>query len=231
MDKRILIIDNHIPVNDAIRDILESDCTDVVHVKSVREALEVFLNQEFSLVILDVAIPECDGYRLLEVMQTAKPIPILVLSSKAEEYRNDSEEGNKENRYIQQDSLKLARHFMMSEVKKNTDKSCCCYTLVCGNDLLINPNQREVLLKGCEIKLTKTEFDLLFCLASHPGQVLSREQIYRQVWSDEALVNVDEVVKAHIKSLRKKLAPADIEYIQNVWGVGYRFQPDGTAGN
>ena len=83
-----------------------------------------------------------------------------------------------------------------------------------------------MLLKGQSLELTKTEFDILFCLAKHPGQVLSREQIYDYVWNGDSAFNVDDVVKAHIKAIRKKLAAADTQYIQNVWGVGYRFQID-----
>lgn len=98
------------------------------------------------------------------------------------------------------------------------------YTLVCGKDLIINPEKREVLLKGHPLELTRKEFDLLFCLARHPGQVLSREQLYNLVWTEDNAINVDDVIKTHIKTLRKKLSQADTEYIQNVWGVGYRFQ-------
>ena len=74
------------------------------------------------------------------------------------------------------------------------------------------------------MELTRKEFDLLFCLARHPGQVLSREQLYNLVWTEDNAINVDDVIKTHIKTLRKKLSQADTEYIQNVWGVGYRFQ-------
>lgn len=101
-----------------------------------------------------------------------------------------------------------------------------CYTLVFGMDLMIDPERRTVTLKGQALNLTRKEFELLFCLASHAGQVLSREQLYSQVWNNENTYNVDETVKSHIKTLRKKLTPADQEYIKNVWGIGYRFVDD-----
>lgn len=78
-------------------------------------------------------------------------------------------------------------------------------------------------MKGEQLNLTRKEFELLFCLASHAGQVLSREQLYSQVWEDDITYNVDGLIKAHIKTLRKKLTPANKEYIKNVWGIGYRF--------
>ena len=88
---------------------------------------------------------------------------------------------------------------------------------------MIDPTGRQVSLNGAQLNLTRKEFDLLFCLASHAGQVLSREQLYQMVWDENSAYNVDETVKAHIKSLRKKLTPAGAEYIKNVWGIGYRF--------
>ena len=92
-----------------------------------------------------------------------------------------------------------------------------------GNDLVIEPSKRQAFLKGKKLNLTRKEFEMLLCLASNPGRVLTREQLYRQIWETDTSYNVDELVKAHIKTLRKKLSDADIQYIKNVWGVGYRF--------
>jgi DNA-binding winged helix-turn-helix (wHTH) protein len=103
-----------------------------------------------------------------------------------------------------------------------TDK--LCYTLAFGKDLVIDPNARTVYLKGRELSLTKKEFDLLFCLASNPGKVFSREQLYNHVWDDTSAYNVSGVVKTHISSLRQKMIGADAEYIKNIWGVGYKFE-------
>lgn len=93
-------------------------------------------------------------------------------------------------------------------------------------DLIIDPLRHQATLKGEPLNLTRTEFDLLFQLASHAGQVLSREQLYSAVWKENAICNVDEQVKAHIKALRKKLAPHGKEFIQNEWGIGYRFSSE-----
>lgn len=95
-----------------------------------------------------------------------------------------------------------------------------------GKGLIINPNNHNVTFDGKSMQLTKKEFDLLFCLASHAGQVLSKEQIYKMIWDEESAYNVDEVVKAHIKALRKKMGKDGAKYIQNVWGIGYRFSEE-----
>lgn len=231
MAKRVLIIDNDPAEHDEVRKEFESDCTEVICVKSVQDALQTFLSQEFALVILDADLSECDGYSLLEVMQTAKPTPILALSSRhrkvseGSDSTNNNLDANSEIPYCLKDSLRLAKHAIRSYSECKTAKKCH-YAFVCGKDLVINPDKREVLLRGQPVELTRKEFDLLICLAKHPGQVLSREQIYSHVWKEDTAFNVDDVVKAHIKAIRKKLAAADTQYIQNVWGVGYRFQID-----
>lgn len=231
MAKRVLVIDNDPANHDEVRRELESECTEVICVNSVQDALKIFLNWEFSLVILDAGLSECDGYSLLEVMQTIKPTPILALSSR---HRKGSEGAaspnskfdiNSKMPYCLKDSLRLAQRAICSYSECETAGKCH-YAFVCGKDLVINPDKHEVLLKGQPLELTKTEFDILFCLAKHQGQVLSREQIYDYVWNEDSAFNVDNVVKAHIKAIRKKLAAADTQYIQNVWGVGYRFQID-----
>ena len=231
MAKRVLVINDDPEEQNEIRRELEQDCTEVVCVGSVQDALHSFLNLEFALVILDADLSECDGYSLLEVMQTAKPIPILALSSRRNQYQentdstNDRASINSEKSYCMKDSLTLAKRAICSYSGLSTSKKCH-YAFVCGKDLIINPDRREILLKGQPLELTKTEFDILLFLAKHPGQVLSREQIYEHIWNENSAFNVDDVIKAHIKAIRKKLIAADTQYIQTVWGVGYRFQID-----
>ena len=231
MAKRILVIDDDPAGQDEVRKELERDCSEVVCVTSVHEALQTFLSREFALIILDADLSECDGYSLLEVMQTAKPIPILALSSRRSRYHENVDSSNHKIDahpgipYSLQDSLKLAKRAVCSHAGCSVAEEWH-YAFVCGKDLIINPDKREILLKSQPLKLTKTEFDILLYMAKHPEQVLSREQIYDYVWDENAAFNVDDVVKAHIKAIRKKLSAADTQYIQTVRGVGYRFQID-----
>lgn len=230
MTKRVLIINDDADEQDEVCRELERDCTEVICVKSVQDALQTFLSQEYTLVILDADLSECDGYSLLEVMQTAKSIPILALSSRRRRIVKNNDSNNDTapcpgTPYCLRDSLRLAKRAICSYSECETAKKCH-YAFVCGKDLIINPDKREVLLKGQPLELTKTEFDILLCMAKHSGQVLSRDQIYNYVWNEDMAFNVDDVVKAHIKAIRKKLSVADTQYIQTVRGVGYRFQID-----
>lgn len=99
----------------------------------------------------------------------------------------------------------------------------CCRPITFGTELIISRCHRQVLVEGKFLQLTRKEFDLLYCLASSPGQVFSREQLYAHVWDEVCPIGGDETVKVHIKTLRKKLDSVGKRYIQNVWGIGYKF--------
>ena len=93
--------------------------------------------------------------------------------------------------------------------------------------LAIDPSARTVRVEGSEVELTQREFDLLLFLARHPAQVFSREQLMDRVWQFPFYTDTTTVT-VHIRRLRAKLEPdpSDPRWIQTVWGVGYRFQPD-----
>lgn len=197
-------------------------------VDSVYDAVYQLVKYEFTLIILDASLTVKDGSELLDAIQRATSTPILILSLRAGKVNNDHKESysNTDTLSDQQCSLKnslaLAQHLIRSETTQVAQGEYC-YTLAFGNDLIIEPDKRQVYLKGKKLNLTRKEFDMLLCLASNAGKVLTREQLYNQIWENDTSYNVDDLVKAHIKTLRKKLSEADIKYIKNVWGVGYRF--------
>ena len=94
-----------------------------------------------------------------------------------------------------------------------------------SGELMINPKSRRVLCRGQEVNLTPKEFDILYFLFQNKGEVFTKEQIYQSIWCEEVPVDVDNTVTCQIKQLRKKLGenPKGTPYIENVWGVGYKF--------
>lgn len=227
MKKKVLIIDDDAKVCHQIKYSLQSPTTDVYYANSVSEGLKRFIEQEYCLVIMDIFLAEADGQELLKIMRNTKTIPILVLSSKpGQEAKLAAYQAGAhaylEKPYELEECLAQAESLMDLYINLNAPKSRC-YTLAFGMDLLIDPERRIVMLDGQELNLTRKEFDLLFCLASHAGQVLSKEQLYSLVWNNENAYDIDEAVKSQIKTLRKKLTSYNREYIKNVWGIGYRF--------
>lgn len=232
MPKSIMIINSNPEAAQKIAVNLSSPNTEIVYVFSMMEALKTFTQKEFCLVILDAAISAEDDHQLLAAIRKSKTIPILILSSQschverlrvlqagAHAYIGEP--------YSLEECLAQAQALMQlyCELKPQQE---VCYTLAIGKNLVVDPLARQALLNGKDLRLTRKEFDLLFCLASNPGQVFSREQLYNHVWDEHSAYNVDEVVKAQIKTLRQKLSMTGNEYIKNVWGIGYRLhtEPD-----
>lgn len=228
--KNVLVIDDNLNVCKEIKYSIQNETTDVYYALSAHEGLERLTKCQFCLVIMDILLSEVDGMELLKMIRQIKPIPILVLSSKPGSKERIAAfkagaHGYMEKPYKLEECLAHAQTLMELYAQLHTSESRC-YTLAFGMDLIIDPVKHQATLRGESLNLTRKEFDLLFCLAEHAGQVLSREQLYGYVWNQEVQYNVDELVKAHIKTLRRKLTPKGKEYIKNVWGIGYRFSTD-----
>lgn len=229
--RRILVINDDLEICKKIKYSLKNDGTDVYYATSVDDALNCFARYPYQLVIMDTRFAEINGIKLVERMRQAKPIPILVLSSGHEksEHKEALEAGA--DMVMEQDGVDLEMLLAHAEalmrrytvLGSNTNQT---YTLVFGQDLMIDPDRREVTLQGQRLELTRKQFDMLFYLASNAGNVLRREQIYEHIWPDDNTYGVDDVVKFHIKTLRKKLHAQGGNFIETIWGIGYRFNPD-----
>ena len=228
MSPNILIVNQNIDEAKQIKTRLASSNTNAVCAFTIDEALDAFSKMEFCLVILDSAISASDDHNILKAMRSAKTMPILVLSSHADHTERihafqAGAHAYMGKPYTEEECLAQAHTLMQLYIDMNPQRDGLCYTLAFGKDLVIEPDTRRVVLQGRELKLTRKEYDLLFWLASNPGKVYSCGQLYDHVWDEFAIGNVDDVVKYHIKSLRKKLTLSSAEYIKNVWGVGYKF--------
>lgn len=206
---------------------LSSNTTNIYCASTMQSALSLFIKYDFCLIILDACMSAEDDHKLLKAMRTAKSTPILVLSSKTDHSHRIHALQAGAHAYMGQpythEECMAQAHSLIQLYSEKAPQGELCYTLAFGNDLLIDPSTRQVFVHGNELKMTRKEFDLLFWLASNPGKVFTREQLYDHVWDEQSAYNVDSVIKTHISSLKQKLSKANQEYIKNVWGVGYRF--------
>ena len=227
MRKQILLMCDDLSFCRRFQEIMQDDTTNIQYFLTAADALDSYIRQRYCLVIMDSCLEDVDSQKLPQMMRRTKTVPILVLTNglSIEEEINFFSLGATvcaqkpvELRHFIAQSRALVQFYLgLGHSEKR------CYTLTFGMELTIDPIHRQVVLKGKWLELTRKEFDVLYFLASHPGQVFTREQIYHNVWHNEADYNVDESVKSSIKALRKKLTQAPKEYIQNVRGVGYRF--------
>lgn len=227
MKQKVLVIFEDEEAYSELQIALESATIATVFAATPDDAIRLFINHEYCLVIIDASVSDADGQRLLKIMQTIQPTPILLLSSNTKYPDRLAAFNAGANAY-------LGKPYSLEECVAQAKTLIRLYNdlksrksggsiLLYGTDLIIDPIKRKVFLREIAVELTRKEFDLLYLMASHPGQVFTRDQLYSKVWNADYTVNVDDSVKAHIKTLRKKLL--DTDYIQNVWGVGYRFNP------
>lgn len=183
-----------------------------------------------SLIILDVMLPDIDGFQILKKIRDTSNIPVLMLTAKSNE--EDKVFGLR----LGADDY-LTKPFSINELMARVNSLIRRYTTlnpftadtdnILLKDMVIDKLNRTVLVKDIPVSLTGKEFDLLFFLASNKGRVFTKKQIYSQVWEEEYVFD-DSNIMSFISKLRKKIEPDPDHpfYILTVRGVGYRFNKD-----
>lgn len=229
MMKRVLIIDEDRDVCKQIKYSLKDESTEVYYATSVQDALEHFMYQRLTLVIMDIRLSEMDGMTLLKMLHNQNPIPILVLTAEASKEEEIQVLGAGADKYLGKplDIEKCLAHAqaIMRRYLLGTSPKGRSYILAAGNGLEIDVRSRRAFLHGQELSLPRKQFEMLAYLARHMGEVITKEKMYEQIWRDEYDLNADEALKAQIKKLRQKLGDAggNEKLIETIWGVGYRL--------
>ncbi|MCR8848175.1 VanR-FM family response regulator transcription factor [Rossellomorea sp. SC111] len=225
----ILVADDEEEIADLVAIHLEKEGYDVVKVHNGQEAIRVIETRSIDLLILDIMMPEMDGYDATRLIRERYNMPILFLSAKTSDFDKVHGLVIGADDYITKPftpielvarvNAHLRRFMKLNQPKVSGKKD----TLEFG-EIVISPDQRTVFLYGENIELTPKEFDILYLLASHPKKVYSVENIFQQVW-DDAYFEGGNTVMVHIRTLRKKLGEdkRKNKLIKTVWGVGYTF--------
>lgn len=184
----------------------------------------------YSLIILDVMLPDIDGFQILQKIRDTSNIPVLMLTAKS------SEEDKVFGLRLGADDY-LTKPFGINELLARVNSLIRRYTTlnpftadidsISLKDMVIDKLNRTVTVKDIPVLLTGKEFDLLLFLASNKGRVFTKKQIYSQVWEEEYAFD-DSNIMSFISKLRKKIEPDPDHpfYILTVRGVGYRFNKE-----
>lgn len=230
MKKRILLVDDEPSILDVCSRYLEREGYLVVTANNGEEALQLWRENRFHVIILDLMMPYVDGWKVCEKIRQSDDIPIVFLTAKGEEYdrligltigANDyiTKPFNPRELVLRINAICRLLEYSKSPKHKKDDQM-----ILKANSITIHAANREVFLLGKRIELTMKEFDLLNLLASHPKQVFSRSQLLYKVWQTEFDVDTTTVT-VHIRRLREKIEedPSKPKLIQTVWGIGYKF--------
>lgn len=224
--KKLLIADDHEQILDVLTVYARKDDYEVCTAKTGAEALKLFSAQEFDAVLLDVMMPEMDGFEVCRQIRKKSMVPIIMITARGEDFERIMGLDIGADDYV-------VKPFSPSEVmarlravlrRMHAAQTGGDEYLSKGN-LCIMLDQYQVTLNGEQIHLTKKETEILWLLASHAGTVFTRNQILDAVWGYDYYGD-DRTVDTHIKRLRAKLdrySHKDWE-IRTVRGVGYKFE-------
>ena len=229
--QNILVCDDDKQIVEAIDIYLTGEGYHVIKAYDGYEALEILDSTPVDLMIIDVMMPGLDGIRTTLKVRETSSIPIIILSAKSED--NDKILGLN----IGADDY-IAKPFNPLELVARVKSHIRRYTQLgnlsqqqadeqvykCGG-LTINDDNKEVQVDGETIKLTPIEYNILLLLVKNAGKVFSIDEIYEQIWNEEA-IGADNTVAVHIRHIREKseINPREPKYLKVVWGVGYKIE-------
>lgn len=193
------------------------------------QAVELLAKEQIHLLIMDVMMPKMDGIAATLKIRESSSIPIIILSAKTEDTDKILGLNIGADDYVTKPFNPLE---LMARVKSNLRR----YTLLgsMGQEntqiyqaggLVINDETKEVSVDGETVKLTPIEYNILLLLVKNQGRVFSINQIYENIWNEDA-IGADNTVAVHIRHIREKIEinPRDPRYLKVVWGVGYKIE-------
>lgn len=226
---KILIIEDEIEIAELEKDYLELSDFEVEIETTGDNGLEKALNGDFNLIILDLMLPNLDGFEICRLVREKKNIPILMVSAKKDDIDKIHGLGLGADDY-------MIKPFSPSELVARVKAHLARYERLIGsgikeNDIIeirgirIDKTARRVYINGEERIFTTKEFDLLTFLAENPNHVFTKEELFQKIWNMDSVGDI-ATVTVHIKKIREKVEvdTSKPQYIETIWGVGYRFK-------
>ena len=227
MTARILVVDDEPPIVDVLAYNLEQANYEVLFARDGQEALDMARREHPDLIVLDLMLPEVDGLEVCRRLRRDRDVPIIMLTARdAEVDRVVGLELGADDYVVKPFSVRELVARVKSVLRRSAAKPAEKDDLVHTGRLVVDAGRREVRWGDTAIEVTTLEFNLLYELARHPAQVLSREQLLERVWGYDYYGDL-RVVDAAIKRLRAKLKKGAVEdeLIGTVRGVGYKMLP------
>lgn len=223
----ILVIDDEERIRHLVRMYLENEGFIVEEAENGREALDKFRKGGYSLLVVDLMMPEVDGWQVCREIRQVSNIPIIMLTARGEEFdRVLGLELGADDYLVKPFSTKELVARVKALLRRTKGNLIGNSSILIFGKLQIEKEKHRIMIGEEVITLTPREFELLYFLAKNPGRVFSREQLMETVWGYDFYGDA-RTVDTHVKKLREKLADPDVKsMIATVWGVGYKFDPE-----
>lgn len=231
METRILVVDDEKTITDLVGIYLRNEGYQVTLAYTGADAARAILSQDFDLAVLDIMLPDIDGFELLRTIRADHTYPVIMLTAR------DSQADKIEGLTLGADDY-VVKPFRPLELVARVKAQLRRYTsygsrdqaedtqLLSVNGLTINRDAHAVTVDEKPVRTTPLEYAILLYLVEHQGRVVPVEELFRAVWNEEFMASSNNTVMVHIRHLREKIGDdaANPRFIKNIWGVGYTIE-------
>ena len=220
---KVLVVDDDARIAELISLYLRKEGYETKEVYNGRKAVKEFAAYAPHLVLLDLMLPEIDGYQVCREIRKISSVPVIMLTAKGETFDKVlGLELGADDYVVKPFEPKELVARVKAVLRRYDGRESEAERQVVFPNLSINATNYSAIYHGRELELPPKEFELLHFLASHPGQVFTREQLLDRLWGYEFMGDT-RTVDVHIKRIREKTPHEDAWSIKTVWGVGYKF--------
>lgn len=230
MGSKILIVDDEREIADVVELYLKNENYEVVKCYNGTDALACIESDKLDMALLDVMLPDIDGFTILQRIRENHTFPVIMLTAKTEYMDKINGLTLGADDYIAKpfNPLELIARVkaQLRRFTKYNEGTKAQEDIIDFAGLLLNRSTHECTYNERELTLTPIEFDILWILCENRGQVISSEQLFEQVWKEKYYKNSNNTVMVHIRHLREKMSgpTGKTEFIKTVWGVGYKVE-------
>lgn len=223
--KKIIVADDEMRIRKLVGDFLRRDGYEPVEAENGQQAIELFesLNDEVVLLILDIMMPEYNGWEVCRKIRETSDVPIILLTARSEEFDELTGYEAGADDYVTKPFSPSVLMKRVAALLRRTDGSIKSRNGKSISNLIINEEAHEVHLNGTELELTLKEYNILLKLMETPGRVYSREQLLDSIWGYDYVGDI-RTVDSHVARLRTKLGEWGIKHLKTVYGIGYKIE-------
>lgn len=232
MNNQILVVDDEQEIADLIEVYLKNENYTVFKFYSAKDALACIESTDLDLAILDIMLPDTDGFTICRKIREKYNYPVIMLTAKMEESDKITGLTLGADDYITKpfrplEVLARVKAQLRRYKKYNIfQKDPVPETLIIHSGLVMNTKTHECFLNDKPLTLTPTEFSILRILLEQQGSVVTAEELFHMIWEDEYYTKSNNTISVHIRHLREKMndTAENPNYIKTVWGVGYKIE-------
>ena len=224
MDRlKILVVDDESRMRKLVRDFLVKAGYDVIEASDGKEAVDLFFDQQdIALIVLDVMMPNMDGWQVCREIRNASNVPIIMLTAKGDERDELMGFQMGADEYISKPFSPKILVARIEAILRRTGQANNDEVIQVGG-IEVNKAAHMVTIDGMPVELSFKEFELLVYFVENQGIALSREKILNSVWNYDYFGDA-RTIDTHVKKLRSKLGKEKGDYIKTIWGLGYKFE-------